>query len=265
MAMSLIFPLAVLVCLAPAAVLAVRGRLSGRALWAALLLATLGPVAWATLQVGSGWQTGFSAALWVTIAVTMALYTVMALVAPALIGLAPLLLPYLMLLGVLALVWGQAPAQPLSGRTPEPWLVLHIAVSVLTYGLLTISATAAVAVALRERALKRRETGGFSRLLPSVADGEQLELRLLAAAELVLLLGVVTGMANEYFSTGSLLRLDHKTLLVFAAFAVIGLLLVAHQATGVRGRQAARVVLFGYLLVTLGYPGVKFVTDILMA
>jgi len=164
-----------------------------------------------------------------------------------------------------ALIWGQAPSQPLTGGAPEPWLAAHIAISVLTYALLTISATAAVAVLLRERALKRRVTGSFSRHLPSVADGEHLELRLLAAAELALLLGMVTGMANQYLATGALLQLDHKTLLVLAAFVVIGLLLIGRQATGMRGRRAARFVLVGYLLVTLGYPGVKFVTDVLMS
>ena len=34
---------------------------------------------------------------------------------------------------------------------------------------------------------------------------------------------------------------------------------------GLRGRVAARGVLIGYLLLTLGYPGVKFVTDVVMA
>ncbi len=265
MGKSLLLPALVLISLAPATVMAVRGQLQGRGYVVCLLLAVVGPVGWAAYQVGPGWQTGFSAALWVTIAVTMGLYAVLALLNQALGKLAPLLLPYLMVLAALALIWGQAPSQPLSGGAPEPWLVAHIGISVLTYGLLTLSATAAVAVFLRERALKRRVSGGFSRHLPSVADGEQLEMRLLAAAEMVLLFGMVTGMANEYLATGSLLRLDHKTLLVVAAFVVIGLLLIGYQATGVRGRRAARVVLVGYLLVTLGYPGVKFVTDVLMS
>ncbi len=35
--------------------------------------------------------------------------------------------------------------------------------------------------------------------------------------------------------------------------------------TGIRGRRAARWALLAYLLLTLAYPGVKFVTDVLMA
>jgi ABC-type uncharacterized transport system permease subunit len=58
---------------------------------------------------------------------------------------------------------------------------------------------------------------------------------------------------------------DHKVLFTLVAFFVIGALLVAHYRFGIRGRRAARVVLVAYLLMTLGYPGVKFVTDVLVA
>ena len=38
-----------------------------------------------------------------------------------------------------------------------------------------------------------------------------------------------------------------------------------HFKTGLRGRQAARMVLLAYLLLTLGYPGVKFITDVVLS
>jgi ABC-type uncharacterized transport system permease subunit len=52
--------------------------------------------------------------------------------------------------------------------------------------------------------------------------------------------------------------------LSLTAFVVILGLLLAHHISGLRGRSAARFVLLAYLLMTLGYPGVKFVTDILL-
>jgi ABC-type uncharacterized transport system permease subunit len=72
-------------------------------------------------------------------------------------------------------------------------------------------------------------------------------------------------MAAEYFERGRLLVLDHKTTLSIAAFVAIALLLAAHRFTGIRGQQAARGILLAYLLLTLAYPGVKFVTDVLMS
>jgi len=104
-----------------------------------------------------------------------------------------------------------------------------------------------------------------SPMLPPMADSEQLQGRLLIASEIVLGLGLATGMSVLYFEQGILFRFDHKTVLSVATFVVIGGLLIAHAATGVRGRRAARLVLLAFLLLTLGYPGVKFVTDILVS
>jgi ABC-type uncharacterized transport system permease subunit len=91
-----------------------------------------------------------------------------------------------------------------------------------------------------------------------------LEVRLLAISEVVLALGIATGMARDYLSSGQLLHFDHKTLLAMLAFAVIGALLVLHYRSGLRGQRAARLVLLAYLLLTLAYPGVKFVTDVVI-
>jgi ABC-type uncharacterized transport system permease subunit len=71
-------------------------------------------------------------------------------------------------------------------------------------------------------------------------------------------------MAIQVSKTGSLFSLNHKTVLSLTAFIVIGCLLFAHFKYGLRGRKAARLVLLGYLLLTLGYLGVKFVTDVLL-
>ena len=126
-------------------------------------------------------------------------------------------------------------------------------------------ANQAPAVLLQERALRRKQRHRLTERLPSVADAERLELRLLLAAEAVLGVGILTGMGTQYFSRGVVLTFDHKTVLTVIAFVVIGALLMAHYRVGLRGRRAARIALAGYLLVTLGYPGVKFVTDVLIA
>jgi ABC-type uncharacterized transport system permease subunit len=105
----------------------------------------------------------------------------------------------------------------------------------------------------------------LTRLLPSVADCEWLLVRLLVLGEIVLAMGLVSGMALQYGETGTLLVLDHKTILTITTFVVIGGLLIAHFKTGLRGRKAARIVLLAYLLLTLGYPGIKFVTDVILA
>ena len=61
---------------------------------------------------------------------------------------------------------------------------------------------------------------------------------------------------------GALLTFDHKTVLTVIAFIVIGALLAAHYRVGLRGRRAARLVLIGYLLVTLVNPLPLMVTGL---
>ena len=170
------------------------------------------------------------------------------------------------LLGLIAVVWQAAPGRPLNADPQiEGWIAAYIAVSVVTYGLVTIAAVAALAAFVQERALKRRRSTALTRVLPPVADCEFLVVRLLMIGEGVLSIGLVTGMILAYRETGQILPFDHKTVLTVTAFVDIAGLLVSHYRSGMRGRRAARVVLLAYLLLTLGYPGVKFVSDVLMA
>ena len=269
---SLLFNVAALACLAPAALIHLRhggqthaaGRPDG-VFWAVLAVALAGSASWSANLLGFDWHTGFSVALWVSIAVSLALFMALSLVSREGWRLTPLLLPYLLLLGLIATIWIQAPEQPLAGRPGAGWLGVHILISVLTYGLLTIAAVAGLAVVLQEGAIRRKRPTRLTRFLPSVADAEGLLIRLLIAGEIVLGIDLITGVAAQYAGQGTFLSLDHKTLLSLLAFAVIALLLFAHWRTGIRGRRAARYLLIAYLLLSLAYPGVKFVTDVLLS
>ncbi len=270
MANSIILSLAALVALVPAAVLPLRREVSGPdpLFWAAVAVAVAGPGAYSLVLLGGGWATGLAPTLWVSIAVSMVLFAILAAVRREAWReawrLRPLLLPYLILLGVIAVIWGRVPTQAALVTTPGAWLGLHIAASVATYGLCTLAAVAAAAAFLQERALKGKRPTALSRVLPSISDASLLEVRLLAVSEAVLALGIATGMARDYLSSGRVLHFDHKTLLAILAFLVIAALLILHYRSGLRGQRAARLVLLAYLLLTLAYPGVKFVTDVVI-
>ena len=183
----------------------------------------------------------------------MALFSCVAIVSRQAWRLASLLAAYMLLLAVLAMAWQQAPVSGLNINVPAGWVAVHIGFSV-----------SAFAAFLKERALKAKQPNSLSRSLPSVVDCEHLLVRLLEIGEVVLGLGLATGMAVHYAEAGNILPFDHKVILTVSAFVVIGGLLIAHYRSGMRGRMAARLVLMAYLLLTLGYPGVKFVTDILL-
>ena len=259
--------LAALVALLPGAILPFRRRLErpDTVYWLLLAVALAGSTAVALVGLKGSWNASFSATLWLSIATTVALFTLLSAALREAFRLAPLVLPYLLLLGVLATIWAQADPVPRPAAAFDAWLRIHIATALATYALATLAAVAATAVLIRERALKRKRESGLSRLLPALADAERLEVSLLRWAVLILAVGLMTGMAVQYLVSGQLLILDHKILLSFLAFVVLLLLLGLHHTTGLRGRMAVRLVLLAYLLLTLAFLGVKFVTDVLAA
>lgn len=262
---NMLFSLLALAALLPLSLVVLR-RDGNRDIlyWAVMALAVAGPLAWVVAQTSGSWRTGLSTALWVTVAASMGIFTVIAAVTRQGWRLTPLIAPYLMVVGLLAVIWQQAPQKLLAAAAPTGWIHAHILFSVVTYGLVTIAAVAALAAFLKERALKTKHPTTLTHFLPSVIDCESLLVRLLALGEVVLALGLATGMAVQYWKTETLVTFDHKSVLTITAFVVIGGLLVAHFRSGVRGRMVTRFVLLAYLLLTLGYPGVKFVTDVVI-
>jgi len=266
MANNIVLSLTAMLALVPASLLPYR-RAAARPdllFWSLLAVAVAGPAVASLVLFAGSWQTGLAGALWISTTASAALFAVLAGLSRDAWRLAPLLLPYLCLLAALAVIWGRVPAQSEIAAAPGAWLAVHIIVSVATYALSTLAAVASCAVLVQERALKSKQPGPLSQSLPAIVDAERLELRLLMVAELVLGAGIVTGMALQYFGSGQLLAFDHKTVLSLLAFAIIGALLVLQFRSGLRGRRAARLVLAAYLLLTLAYPGVKLVTDVLI-
>ncbi len=255
-----------LIGLIPAAFLPFRGGgQRGSLFWLLLGVAVAGPLLWVVLAFGTGWRTGLAPALWLTVTTILAFYGLIAIVSREGFRLSALLFPYLILLGLIATAALGQSGQPMEGDAPAGWVYLHIAFSLATYSVLTLAAIAAVSTFLQDRALKIKKATTLTRALPTLSAGEFLELRLLELTACILVIGLLTGMAVQYFDSGNLLAMNHKTILSLATFGIVVVLLGVRRRTGLRGRKAARVVLLAYLSLTLAYPGVKFVTDVLIS
>lgn len=265
--MNVLPGLAAVLALLPAAVLPLRRAdvVDSRAFWILLAVAVAGPLAYVLVRIGAGWGGGLALNLWVSIAASAVFYFGLCVFIRVAAGMAPIMMGYLALLGLVAVGGQLAAGTPAASYTLSGVLIVHIVLSVTAYALATIAAVAGVAVVLKQRALKRKTAGRLARLLPAVAVADLFQVWLLTMAAGVLGVDILAGMATEYALSGVLMQFEHKTLFAILAFAVITILLLLHAGAGVRGRMAARGILIGYLLLTLGYPGVKFVTDVLLA
>ncbi len=262
---SIAFSMTAFAAILPA-VIASFGRNQARnaTYWFVLGLAVLGPVIWLVVRSHGEWRTEFSTAIWVTVSATLLTFAAIALITREGWRLSPIVTPYMAILAFIAVIW-ENKGHDAPEILDNPWIVFHIMISVLTYAVVTMAACAAVAAFLKERALKNKSQTPMIQRLPSISDCDTLQVGLLTLGEMVLALGLVTGIAASVAHGGDVLPTDHKTVFAILAFIVIGILLLIHKRTGVRGRQAARLVLAAYLLLTVAYLGVKFVTDVLIS
>jgi ABC-type uncharacterized transport system permease subunit len=141
-------------------------------------------------------------------------------------------------------------------------LEAHIWLSLIAYGLLTITAVQAIFVIFRERNLKSHKTSGFIAGLPALTVMEKVMFQLSALSYIWLTLSLVTGLLflENIFQQS----LAHKTFLSILAWLLLSIFLIGHRVKGWRGINAARWILCAFVLLLFGFVGSKFVYEILL-
>ncbi|MFD2263036.1 cytochrome c biogenesis protein CcsA [Lacibacterium aquatile] len=202
----------------------------------------------------------FARAVWGSLAMVLALFLIATVMDRGIERLGPLLVAYCGAVGLLAVPFSERQAAGIWSGTA----LLHILPGLAGYALITLAAIAAVAADMQARALKARRVNWLLDRLPPLNESERHSFRFLIAAAVALSIAVSAGMALNWTQYGTILRIDHKAMLTLVALAATAGLLGAHAYSGLRGRQAVRWVLGVYLLLTLAFPGAKFVGDIVL-
>ncbi|MGF1528478.1 MAG: inner membrane protein YpjD [Candidatus Competibacterales bacterium] len=144
-----------------------------------------------------------------------------------------------------------------------PWqLELHIALSIVAYGLLTLATTQGVLVGYQDRRLRQRRPKGLVGRLPPLTAMEAVLFQLMGAGFAVLSLALLSGLffLQDIFAQS----LVHKTVLSFLAWGLFGVLLWGRWHFGWRGRTVSRWLVGGFCTLALGYFGSKFVLELIL-
>lgn len=141
---------------------------------------------------------------------------------------------------------------------------LHIIVSVLAYGLLSLAAVQSLLLFAQERQLRSRQMAGFMRALPPLQTMEHLLFQLIGMGFLLLTLTLISGAFFSEQMFGKPLRFTHHMVLSIFAWVVFAILLLGHWRFGWRGRPAVQWTLGGFTLLVLAYFGTKFVLEIIL-
>lgn len=262
---ALIFGLTATVALVPVGILSWRTPFTrNQTFWLVSIVACIGPASAVFVRSQDHWQTDFATSMWFTISGTMLLFLIFSAATRSAWRLAPLLSSYMLVLALFALVWQHLGTPAEETIASSGLFALHIGFAVMTYGLITLAAVAGLAAYLQERALKHKQRPLLDGTLPSISDCDRLVTQFLIMGEGVLTLNLGTGIYLNLAAGDGALVADHKTIFVLATFVIIGFLLYAQAKRGLSGRRAARFALLAYLLLTLAYPGVKFVSDVLL-
>lgn len=103
----------------------------------------------------------------------------------------------------------------------NPWIELHAALAVFSYGVFGLLALTSLMFLLRNHSLKAKNLGGWFSFLPSILDLDHIGVRLLGAG--VVILAVSLGVGSVYWlqdvSTVNLAKLV-VTLAVWVAYAI---------------------------------------------
>ncbi|MDX1738418.1 MAG: cytochrome c biogenesis protein CcsA [Alphaproteobacteria bacterium] len=247
----------------PAGILSImRGEKQSRLL-IALAFGCFVSFGWFYYLVSLKYSQNFSLTIFSTIFVTSLIYLAFCLFSKANKLLAGLLSPLMLYLAFLGGLSFSFESKEGIGDY-DIWILLHVVFAMLTYALINLAALAALAVTIKETVLKRKSKSVIADRLPSVLDGNLLQFNYMFYAEILLGIGLITGITINIVQQKEVVHLDHKTLLTTLAFLGIALLIYLHRRMGLRGRKASHWILIAYLLVTAGYPGVKFVSGLLL-
>lgn len=164
---------------------------------------------------------------------------------------------------LLALVF---PGQALHSAA-SPWLPLHWALGLASYGLF---AAALVHAWLMMRAEKQ------IRLAPSLSSStqsglplltlERLTFRFVMAGFVLLTATLLAGwlFSEALYGAGKAWKWDHKTIFSLLAWVAFAVLLLGRAKFGWRGRTAVRVLYIGSGLLYLAYVGSRFVLEVVL-
>ncbi len=149
------------------------------------------------------------------------------------------------------------------GPTAISWTIaVHVVLSMLAYGLLTIAAIQGVTLAVQDHLLRSHDTRHWLRQLPPLQTMEQILFQFMGGGFFLLSLALLSGLVfvEDLFAQ----HLVHKTALSIFAWAVFGTLIWGRWRFGWRGKIAIRWTLGGYVSLLLAYFGSKWVLEILL-
>lgn len=162
------------------------------------------------------------------------------------------------LLGMTIGFIGRAPYQPLTDVSLG--LEAHIILSFAAYCVLLMAAVQALFLRLQIRELKQNTIHRFwVNKLPSLQTMEGLLFDMILVG--FVLLSIALGLGFIYVEDLFAQHIVHKTAFSVLSWLLFGLLLLGNWRGGLRGKRAANLTIYAFILLAIGFVGSKFVLE----
>jgi len=145
----------------------------------------------------------------------------------------------------------------------SPWLPLHWALGIASYGLFAAAVVHGWLMTRAERAIRLATQSNTGVPLLTL---ERLTFRFVEAGFVLLSATLLVGwlFAETLYGPGLAWKWNHKTVFSVLAWLVFAGLLIGRARLGWRGLKAIRVLYLGAGLLLLGYAGSSFVLEVIL-
>lgn len=147
----------------------------------------------------------------------------------------------------------------------SPWLPLHWALGIASYGLFAAAVVHAWLMTRAERQMRLGAGAGADGL--PLLTLERLTFRFVGAGFVLLTATLLAGWLfgeHLYGAAGGRWKWDHKTVFSLLSWLAFAALLAGRARFGWRGRRAVRMLYIGAGLLLLAYAGSRFVIEVLL-
>jgi ABC-type uncharacterized transport system permease subunit len=146
----------------------------------------------------------------------------------------------------------------------SPWLPLHWALGIASYGMFAAAVVHAALMTHAERQIRLAHDGASGLPLLTL---ERLTFRFVSVGFVLLTATLLAGVffgESLYGSAAAAWKWDHKTVFSLLSWLTFALLLTGRAQFGWRGKRAVRVLYLGAGLLLLAYVGSRFVLEVLL-
>ncbi len=152
---------------------------------------------------------------------------------------------------------GVTTREPWSGILKSAWVPLHVTFSLIGDSLFALAFCAGILYLIQEYRLKKRKALVRISSLPSLETLDRVNFRCLTIGFPLLTVGLIIGAIGAEYTLNIPWRYDPKVIWSVLTWFLYAGMIHARLIKGWRGKKAAILAIFGFIIVSFSYLGVN--------